>query len=240
MADATTTAVAPNTSIGTDVAGIWSLIQGLFGSANSNAANLAQVADPQAALRASGITALGNFESNPEAYLQDPVIQASIAQGEEGVSRLQGAAGNANSGGRLAALQQYGQQTAFSDMNTRFNQLFQQAQIGNPVQAANILQQGQTNQATNMAGGIAGVGNMVAQLLGVGGNSGSGSGLVAMIQKLFGSGNSTMPGLTASGGVQFSDAGGGGDTLPDWSSGDITPTVDLSGIDSWLSDAFGA
>src|SRR5271170_2833998 len=109
------------------------------------------------------------FNSNPEAYLNDPIIQASINQGEEGVARQFGALGAGNSGGALAAIQQQGQQTAFADENTRFNQIMQLVNSGNPVAAAGFLQGGQQNQAANVAGALSGIGpgiSLIQQLLG--------------------------------------------------------------------------
>ena len=56
--------------------------------------------------------ALQQFLANPSSILQTPVFQSALDVGLEGVSRQQGAAAAGASGGRLAALEQYGQTQA--------------------------------------------------------------------------------------------------------------------------------
>jgi hypothetical protein len=230
MADPTTTP-APNANnpLGQDIGSIISLIQGLMGSSNKNAAGLASMADPQAAARSQALGQLTSFESNPQAYLQDPIIQASMQTGLEGVSRQAGALGGANSGGRLAALQNYGQQTAFGDLSSRLSQLTNLAQIGNPVAAANFTANGQYQQSQNMAGGITGVASMLAQLLGLGGGPGGG-GIVAALQKLFGGGggSSDITPVGTAGSTSFNSPAGSPDLIPG-----------MPGIDSSVTDLTG-
>ena len=174
-------------NIGQIIASLISGYGALTGSANTNAQQLASVADPQSGVRQTGITQLNQILQNPESYLQDPVIQASIAQGVQGVDRQFGALGAGDSGGVLAAMQSQGQQTAYGDLSSRISQLLGISNLGNPVAAANLLGQGQANQATNVAGALAGLGplgSIIQQLIsgagglpgGIGNIGGAGSG----------------------------------------------------------------
>ncbi len=211
------------------------------GSANTNAQTIANAADPQQALRQGGINTMTQFESNPEAYLNDPIIQASIKQGEEGVARQFGALGAGNSGGALAAIQQQGQQTAFGDLNTRFNQIMQLVNSGNPLARAGALAQGQANQASNVAGGLAGIApllSLISQLTGgsgglgnLFGGSGSSGGYTISNDP-----NAVPVGAATPGTDPTSIVPGSPDFLPttpdmsQWTSGFDTSGFDLSGL----------
>ncbi len=205
------------TGLGTDIASIWSFIQGLEGSANTNAAANVALAYPQQGAVTGAVTSLEQFLANPMSFLGTPQVQSQIQQGVQSASNMAGAGGMGNSGNRLAALQSTGQNIAMSDENAYVNQLLGTASLGNPVAAAAMQAAGQANQATNMGGGIAGIANIVSQLLGLGGSSSSGGGIAQIINQMFGSGTDTNAPIGPA--DPIGSGGGGNQTY----SGPITP-----------------
>ncbi len=227
-----------NTSLGTDIGGIYSLIQALMGTANTNAAANAATAFPQQPAVTGAVSSLQQFLANPNSFLQTPEVQSQIQQGVQSASNAAGAAGGANSGGRLAALQSTGQNIAMGDENAYVNQLLGTASLGNPVAAAGFQAQGQQQQATSMAGGITGISNLVAQLLGIGGGaSGSGGGLLQAIQKLFGgSGTSNVTPVGTAGSTGLNSPAGSPDLI---SGSPAVLPVDSGDTDGFLGDLSG-
>lgn len=100
-----------------------------------------QAADPFASQRPQYQQQLqqlmtGNFSPT------DPSYKWRFDQGLEGVNRGAAASGMLNSGNRLAALSDYGQNTASTEYSNQYNRLAQLsgAQIGSPSTAAGLIQ----------------------------------------------------------------------------------------------------
>ena len=135
------------------------LIGGLLGGGSDGGSTPVQTADPFASQR-------GQYQGQLQQLMQgnftpsDPSYQFRMNQGLEGVQRQAAAGGMLNSGNTLAALSNYGQQTASQEYSNQFNRLatLSGATTGSPSTAAQMQQQ-------QMAGGAA-FGQQIGGLLG--------------------------------------------------------------------------
>jgi hypothetical protein len=194
----------------------------------------------------AALSPLMNLINNPQSITSQPGYQFGMTQGLEAVNRGSGASGLLNSGDRLAALQNFGQNYAGSwldrifgedttaanlglqSQNQGFNQLAQLAGVnaGSPAAAGSLFMQGANNRNQSLAGGISG---LIAGLVG-----GPGGGLLGQLSKFFGGGNGTGGDGTGVPDLQtiLSQITGGGtmDTAGLWNQGIFGP--DPSGISS--------
>lgn len=105
-----------------------------------NASYSASLADPFASQRAGYQTQLKTLTSNPGDFSTSPYYQFAYDQGLNAVNRTAAAAGNLNSGNRLAALTKYGQGMAGQGY-------FQQAGLLSTLAGANAGSPGAASQA---------------------------------------------------------------------------------------------
>lgn len=160
----------------------------------------------------AALAPLMNLINNPQSITNVPGYQFGMTQGLEAVNRGAGASGLLNSGNRLAALQNFGQnyagswldrifgedttaaQLGLSAQGQGFNQLAQLAGVnaGSPAAAGSFLMQGATGTQQNLAGGISG---LLAALTGGQGGGILGAGLKGL-SDLFGGGGTDLSQLS--------------------------------------------
>jgi hypothetical protein len=84
--------LTPGQNLGTDIAGIVSLINSLRGTDTTNANLVAHVADPFMDQRPQYMDQLSTFMKDPSAIFNDPAFLAAQKVGGEAVARNAGAA----------------------------------------------------------------------------------------------------------------------------------------------------
>lgn len=140
---------------------------------NGLQSNMATV-DPLSASRPGYVNQLNSFMSDPSSFLQSPYAKNIMDAGTQAVARSGAAKGFLGSGNMATALSDYGQKTATSLMDNRFNQLFQLSGGNQGMQAAGDLAQSITGVNAARAGGAlggAGVAGTLSSLAGVGKNA---------------------------------------------------------------------
>jgi hypothetical protein len=244
MADATTGSnLTPGQGIGTDIAGIISLIQSLGGKDASNASQVAHIADPFMDQRPQYQQQMQQFMSDPSAIFNDPAFKAAQSVGGEAVARNAGAAGMGNSGNKLASLFSFGQSSALDFEKMKYNELLPLtgATTGNPGAAAFATQMGQQNQQKGISAGLAGIGGIIDALV----KAGLPAGLAKQIGEMFGGGSGVTSGdITGYGLTDPGTASGGlGGALTDtnavtgdMSSGDVNIINDIFGGTDQIPD----
>ena len=188
----------------------------------NEAANAIKIADPILPAQGQALDQLQQFLTDPSFIFKDPAFQAAEKVGAENISRQAGAAGMGYSGNRLADLFTYGQSSGLQFENQKFNQLMQILK-GSP-DAAKIYQTGQDTKKGS-------IGDLIASLLGAGGNLAGP--LSSLFKMLTGGGDGTDVG-TGTGVPSIDDiinqvTGGGTQDTPDfWAQGPFGP--DPTGI----------
>lgn len=191
------------------------------GMGGGGAGGAAAAADPFAAQRGQYQQQLSDLMKNPSSITSDPGYQFQLKQGLDAVNGAMGSAGYLNSGNRLTALQQEGQNFASTSLQNKelFLAQLAGANVGSPGEAGSILQQ--QNMANQQAGGVLGnaLGQGVSNLIS-GFNTGSGGGY-----------NFSMPSGYNPGG--FGTSGATGSNSWGFSSGAVDPAA------SYVPGTFG-
>jgi len=145
----------------------------LSGSGSGSSGSGAAQADPFAAQRPQYQSMLQQLMTNPSSITSTPGYQYTLGQGEAAVNQGAAASGMLNSGNRMIALQNLGQQSAETDYNNQFVRLAQLsgANVGSPGEAG-ALTAANTAQNNAVAGQI---GNAVSTGLTNYGGSSTGS-----------------------------------------------------------------
>jgi len=112
------------------------------GGGSSGASGAAAAADPFASQRGQYQTALSNLMSNPSSVTSDPGYQFQLSQGLSAVNGQMASSGYLNSGNRLTALNQEGQNFASTYLQNKelFLAQLAGANVGSPSAAGQILQ----------------------------------------------------------------------------------------------------
>ena len=145
----------------------------LSGSGSGSSGSGAAQADPFAAQRPQYQSMLQQLMTNPSSITSTPGYQYTLGQGEAAVNQGAAASGMLNSGNRMIALQNLGQQSAETDYNNQFVRLAQLsgANVGSPGEAG-ALTAANTAQNNAVAGQI---GNAVSTgINNYSGNTGTG------------------------------------------------------------------
>lgn len=197
------------------------LTSGMGGGGGAGGA--AAAADPFASQRAQYQKQLSDLMTNPSSITSDPGYQFQLKQGLDAVNGAMAQGGYLNSGNRLTALQQEGQNFASTSLQNKelFLAQLAGANVGSPGEAGSILQQ--QNAANQQAGGVFGnvLGQGVSQLIS-GFNTGSSGG---------GGFNFSMPSNYNAGG--FGTSGATGSNSWGFSAGAVDPTA------SYIPGTFG-
>lgn len=130
-------------------------------SMGGSSGQAASAADPFAAQRGQYQNQLSSLMNNPQSAIQNPAYQAEYAQGLSAANAGSAASGMLNSGNRLLALQNYGQNAEASAYQQQFNNLsvLSGATQGSPGTAGNIMQN-QNTQNQQAIGTLSGaIGN---------------------------------------------------------------------------------
>lgn len=147
------------------------------GGGGGGASGAAGAADPFAGQRAQYQQQLSDLMKNPSSITSDPGYQFQLKSGLDAVNGAMASAGYLNSGNRMTALQQEGQNFASTSLQNKelFLAQLAGANVGSPGEAGSILQQQNAlnQQAAGVAGNVLGQG---ASSLINGFNAGSGSG----------------------------------------------------------------
>lgn len=122
-----------------------------------NATYAAGLADPFASQRGQYQTQLNTLTQNPGSFASSPYYQFAYDQGLNAVNRTAAAAGNLNSGNRLAALTKYGQGMAGQGYFQQANLLSNLAGVnaGSPAAAAQAYQGGVNRQQDQQSAALA-------------------------------------------------------------------------------------
>lgn len=149
------------------------------GSSGGGASGAAAAADPFASQRGKYQQKLSDLMDNPSSITSTPGYQFQLQEGLGAVNGAMAQAGYLNSGNRLSALEQEGQNFASTQLNNQelFLAQLAGANVGSPGTAGQILQN--QNLSNQQAGGI--FGNMLGQgasglISGLTGGSGGGGG----------------------------------------------------------------
>jgi hypothetical protein len=168
-----------------------SAVGSVLGSGNSGAASAAAAADPFASQRAQYQDQLSKLVSDPSSITSTPGYQFQLQQGLNAVNGQMASSGYLNSGNRLSALNQEGQNFASTQLQNQelFLAQLAGANIGSPSAAGSILQN--QNTANQSAAGAV--------------SSQIGSAVTSGFNNLFGSSGSNT-GYTFTGGGGSSNA----------------------------------
>lgn len=144
-------------------------------SGGGGSGGAASAADPFAGQRAQYQDQLSKLLADPTSITKDPGYQFQLQSGLDAVNGAMAQGGYLNSGNRLTALNQEGQNFASTQLTNKelFLAQLAGANVGSPGEAGNILQQ--QNMANQQAGAAFGnsVGQGISNLVS-GFNSGSG------------------------------------------------------------------
>lgn len=125
-------------------------------SGGGGSSGAAAAADPFAAQRGQYQQQLSDLMKNPSSITSDPGYQFQLKSGLDAVNGAMASAGYLNSGNRMTALQQEGQN--FADTSLQNKELFLAqlagANVGSPGEAGSILQQ--QNALNQQSAGVAG------------------------------------------------------------------------------------
>lgn len=165
----------PFAAVGTAIAGaaagsiVSSALAPSGNSSSGGSTAAAAAADPFASQRGQYQTMLSNLINDPSSVTQTPGYQFNYQQGLNSLTGSEAAGGYLNSGNRMTAAEQYGQNYATSQYNSQASLLSQLAggNIGSPSTAGTILQGQNTANQTAAAT----LGNQVGSAVTAGVNS---------------------------------------------------------------------
>ncbi len=139
------------------IAQIIDLISGLRGDTLDQANGFADVADPFRQRRGESQDMLFRLLKDPGSFKLDPGQQFALNTGLDSVARKGNAMfGTTRSGNTAIELEKYGTGFANQAFNDRITQLMEMSGVrsGSPATAAQLLQQGRTQNNGNIASGI--------------------------------------------------------------------------------------
>jgi hypothetical protein len=210
MADPTTSTSGGLGSLGSLGVSIYDLIQGLQGRSQNVGNTAASIANPNMPYAGGEAQELSQMFSDPSAFLNSPLYTTGLQAGMDAVNAGDSAAGLQDSGNRQLALQKYGENYFDQTYNMAVGQLENPAILGNPGEAAKQYMAGNTNNANQLSGGIAGLLNGMPGLLQL--IQGGGGALSSAFNNLFG--NSPIVPPNSPGATGLNAPAGSPDLLP--------------------------